>query len=175
MFCPKCGERNPDGNHICFNCGNELPDYSVDNSGGAAVGISVFLTILFTILAIILKIVADDSSSSKESVYFFDQFVGYSSLREIYNIAFGFCVFCALFMFFLIIIAMSKKKKAEEKSRLQMYRLCPYCHEKISPDAIECIYRRHQVNVHSGYWVCPKCRRKNINYVGTCACGEEKP
>ena len=29
--------------------------------------------------------------------------------------------------------------------------------------------------VASNEWVCPKCGRKNQNYVGTCGCGEVKP
>ncbi len=175
MFCPKCGERNPDSSRNCSACGCELPDYSVDNTGGAAVGLAVFMTILFTVLAIITKIVADHSSSNKSSMYILGEYVGMSSWKDIYNIAFGFCVFCAVFMFFLIFVALSKKSQAEEKNKKLSTRLCPSCHESISNDATVCIHCGRDLLQKHEFWICPKCKRKNRDYVGTCACGEERP
>ena len=175
MNCPKCGIRNPDSSKYCSNCGGELPDYSVDNTGGYAVGLSVFMTVLFTVLAIITKNVANHSSATISNIYILGRYVGRSSWREIYNIAFGFCVFCAIFMFILIFIAIGKKSDAEAKNRALMVKMCPDCHESISNGATECPHCGHSFITEPDFWICPRCRRKNYNNVGTCGCGEVKP
>lgn len=36
------------------------------------------------------------------------------------------------------------------------------------------VYNANYVT-QGGFWICPKCRRENADYVGTCGCGERKP
>lgn len=175
MFCPKCGSRNPDSSKQCSACGCDLPDYSVDNTGSAAIGFSVFFAVLFTILAIVSKVVADDSSAAKSSLYILGQYVGKSSWRDIYNTAFGFCLFIAVFSFFMIFVAISKKGEAEERNVQLNQKTCPYCKEKISIDSTVCERCGSKLIAKPDFWICQKCGRKNHIYVGTCACGEGRP
>lgn len=74
----------------------------------------------------------------------------------------------------------SKENTEKDKPR---FVECPNCGELNSSNNSKCFKCKTDLSaiiikrqtVASNEWVCPKCGRKNQNYVGTCGCGEVKP
>ena len=74
----------------------------------------------------------------------------------------------------------SKENTEKDKPR---FVECPNCGELNSSNNSKCFKCKTDLpaiiikrqTVASNEWVCPKCGRKNQNYVGTCGCGEVKP
>lgn len=62
-----------------------------------------------------------------------------------------------------------------------MFIICPYCGEENSIRNEQCFRCHRIINTHTKEdiptdgWICPKCKKVNANYVGTCGCGERKP
>lgn len=91
-----------------------------------------------------------------------------------------------------VIVALAQKSENSNPTQSNnnhketpMFMTCPYCGESNVVHNEKC-YRCHRIiNTHastssanqipSDSWVCPKCKKINAKYVGTCGCGEVKP
>ena len=95
-----------------------------------------------------------------------------------------------------VIVALAQKSENSNKENSNttpnqknqsssMFVNCPYCGEENSIRNEKCFRCHRIINTHASVvskddiptdgWVCPKCKKVNAKYVGTCGCGERKP
>ncbi len=85
-----------------------------DKTAGCAVYFSGFLFVVFSVLTIITKIVADNSSSYKTSVYILGQYIGQNSWHNLYNTIFYCLLFISVLMLALVLFSVKRNKKNKE-------------------------------------------------------------
>ncbi len=73
-----------------------------------------------------------------------------------------------------------KKNNIKTVESCDMFTICSKCGEMNGKNNMHCfkcgnslITSKQPKNIEG--WVCPQCNKENMNYVGTCGCGQVKP
>ncbi|MGN1111634.1 MAG: zinc-ribbon domain-containing protein [Acutalibacteraceae bacterium] len=177
MFCPKCGKELEQGSNFCRNCGcnvNQVRNNFSDNasaqynipkkskaeflqeyrSAHSEVWAYLALSIIFDIIGAIIIIM----NAMKIEKYMS------SSLQA--EVAIWITVGLVLWVLGTVFIA---RFRACDNDAAKEYERYLYA-ESRSLDKVDA-NRVPEKNE----WLCPKCGKINVNYVGTCGCGEVKP
>lgn len=79
---------------------------------------------------------------------------------------------------FVVLFSISEILQNQERISSRIYSLessADKQNEKLTALGCSSLFRDVQGSEERKSWICPKCGKRNNNYVGTCGCGARKP